>query len=149
MQTSHTNYNFCDPFSHIEFLCNKTEELASILNEDKEKEYSKPVSKMLEYIRKHFGNPDITVNGVANHADLSPTWAALKFKEEVGINLNEYLNEYRIKKAMEMFNEGDYMIYEVSEKTGFTSSQYFSKVFHKFTGSTPNQYKNRDGGASK
>ncbi len=143
LQTSHANYNFFNPSGLIEFLSYKTEELISIINEEKEKEYSKPVGKMLQYIQKHYSSPDITVNSIAGFADLSPTWAALKFKEEVGINLNEYLNEFRIKKAMELFDHGDYMIYEVSEKTGFTSSQYFSKVFHKFTGSTPNQYRNR------
>ena len=44
---------------------------------------------------------------------------------------------------LKMFQDKEYMVYEVSEKTGFTSSQYFSKIFKEYTGLTPNQYRRK------
>ena len=45
------------------------------------------------------------------------------------------------KNAKKLFESGDYMVYEVSERVGYTSSQYFSKIFKDFTGITPNRYR--------
>ena len=72
---------------------------------------------------------------------LSSSWLSTKFKEEVGIGFIEYLNKVRVNEAKRLIDEGEYMIYEVSEKTGFASSQYFSKIFKQITGLTPNEYK--------
>ena len=47
------------------------------------------------------------------------------------------------KNAKKLFEQDDYMVYEVSEKVGFTSSQYFSKIFKEITGMTPNKYRRR------
>ena len=72
---------------------------------------------------------------------LTNSWLSTKFKEEVGIGFAEYLNNVRVNEAQKLIDEGRYMIYEVSEKVGFASSQYFSKIFKQVTGLTPNEYK--------
>ena len=59
----------------------------------------------------------------------------------MGVGISDYLNNLRIQKAKQLFDEQDYMIYEVAGKVGFASSQYFSKIFKQITGVTPNEYR--------
>ena len=143
LASSITNYDLLYAQGVIKMLKDKTMELSSIMHEQFECSYSKNIERMIEYIRKNYADPDISIVEISASCGLSPAWGTSKFKEEVNIGINEFLNEYRIKKACSLFDSNDYMIYEVAELTGFTSSQYFSKVFKKITGLTPNQYKNK------
>ena len=72
---------------------------------------------------------------------ISASWLSTKFKEEVGIGVSDYINNIRINQAKNIMERDDCMIYEISEKVGFTSSQYFSKIFKENVGLTPNQYR--------
>jgi len=130
-----------DPDDVIFFLKEKTERLASILHEKAGSSYSQKIENMVRFIQNNFSDPSVSLTEISAAGNVSPAWAAVKFKDEVGAGVNDYLNEYRIGKACELFISGDYMIYEVADRTGFTSSQYFSKVFRKYTGVTPNQYR--------
>lgn len=78
---------------------------------------------------------------MAGNINISTSWLSTKFKEEVGIGVSDFINNVRIEHAKKMLDEKDYMVYEVSEQVGFTSSQYFSKIFKDFVGVTPNRYR--------
>lgn len=130
-----------NPEDVISFLNEKTERLASILHEKAGCTYSQKIENMVCFIQRNYSDPSVSLTEISAAGNVSPAWAAVKFKDEVGTGVNEYLNEYRVGKACELFKSGEYMIYEVADRTGFTSSQYFSKVFRKYTGVTPNQYR--------
>jgi two-component system, response regulator YesN len=130
-----------NPDDVISFLKEKTERLAVILHEKVGCMYSQKIENMVRFIQSNFSDPSVSLTEISAAGNVSPAWAAVKFKDEVGSGVNDYLNEYRIGKACELFKSGEYMIYEVADRTGFTSSQYFSKVFRKYTGVTPNQYR--------
>ena len=97
----------------------------------------------MKYIRTHYGEEECTLSSTAKHVHISISWLSTKFKEEVGIGVNDFINSVRIENAKKLFEQDDYMVYEVSEKVGFTSSQYFSKIFKEITGMTPNKYRRR------
>jgi two-component system, response regulator YesN len=130
-----------NPEDVISFLEEKTERLALILHEKTGCTYSQKIENMVCFIQRNYSDPSVSLTEISAAGNVSPAWAAVKFKDEVGTGVNEYLNEYRVGKACELFKSGEYMIYEVADRTGFTSSQYFSKVFRKYTGVTPNQYR--------
>lgn len=92
-------------------------------------------------MQENYSCHELTACMVAQHVNLSNSWLSTKFKEEVGVGVSDYLNEFRVAKAKQLIDENDYMVYEVAEMTGFASSQYFSKVFKQYTGKTPNEYK--------
>jgi len=52
-----------------------------------------------------------------------------------------YLTWYRINKSREMLRRSNIPIIEVAMSCGFQSSSYFTQVFKKETGSTPNEYR--------
>lgn len=134
-------YDLSKPEDVVNFIQYKFQELHNICQEPQENSYSQSIQKALEYIQKNYGQEDLSTNTVAKQVNLSTSWLSTKFKEEVGIGISDYLTSVRIQRAKQLFDEGDYMIYEVAEKVGFASSQYFSKIFKQMTGLTPNEYK--------
>ena len=73
---------------------------------------------------------------------MSESYFSMLFKKEVGENCIAYINRKKVEAAMAMLDE-DYLIYEVAEKLGFDNSNYFGKVFKKYTGLTPEQYRKK------
>ena len=55
---------------------------------------------------------------------------------------NNYINKLRMERAAEMLRQTELSMTEIAERTGFSSSRYFSTMFKKYMGVTPTQYKN-------
>ncbi|MCW3790229.1 response regulator [Paenibacillus sp. LS1] len=102
--------------------------------------YSRWVLKAMEYVQEHYGNSDLSLELIAQHLQISIAHLRALFKRETGQTLSDYMTEYRIEKAKEMLRQGHYKIYEVSERVGYNSSQYFSKVFRKSTSKHPKDF---------
>ncbi len=137
LANSYMKYDMSDPLSVTAFIEAKLSEIERNNN----CEYSKPIMNAMAYIKKHYYDENMSMTEVAKNVGLTNSWLSTKFKEEVGIGFAEYLNNVRVNEAQKLIDEGRYMIYEVSEKVGFASSQYFSKIFKQVTGLTPNEYK--------
>ena len=56
------------------------------------------------------------------------------------MTINDYLNNLRIEKAVEFFQNGVINVTYVAEKTGFNNAGYFSKKFKKEIGLSPSEY---------
>lgn len=80
---------------------------------------------------------------VAASVFLTPDYLAKVFKTETGLTIKEYLNEHRIRAAKQMLIETTVSIGFIAMETGFDNFSYFSTVFKKLTGETPNGYRNR------
>jgi two-component system response regulator YesN len=63
------------------------------------------------------------------------------FKKELGINFIDYLNGLRIEKAKELLMDPKYKTYEVAEKVGINDAHYFSRLFKKYVGISPTEFK--------
>ena len=73
---------------------------------------------------------------------VSATLLNNKFKNEVGLTFNDYLNRYRIQVSIKLLKENKMPIYKIAEETGFRDYKYFSKVFNKYVGCSPSEYMN-------
>lgn len=78
---------------------------------------------------------------LAKFAYMSESNLLLVFKEATGRSPIDYLIRIRIQKAMELLYETNLNVTEISEKVGFTDSNYFSRCFKKFTNTTPRSYR--------
>ena len=102
-------------------------------------QYDHLVKQMISYIEKNYAKK-FTFDEVSDELGYSTSLLYKKFKEETKQTFNEYLNRYRIKKAIEAFQKGEYKIYQIAEKVGFTDYKYFNQVFKKYTGFTCKEF---------
>jgi len=101
--------------------------------------YSKHVVSAVMYIKLHYKD-NISLELVADHIGISSSYLSRLFKEEMNCGFTEYLNRVRIKTAQLYIESGEYQIKEIYEKVGFSSYNYFFKVFKDTTGATPHRY---------
>ncbi len=99
------------------------------------------VSKAKNFVHEHYME-EISRTEVAASVFLTPEYMAKMFKKETGISLKQYINDYRITKAKELLASPDVRISDVAAEVGFDNFSYFSTVFKKTTGYTPNEYHN-------
>ena len=71
------------------------------------------------------------------------------FKKETGVSLKQYLSDYRISKAKELLADPNVHVTDAAQRVGFDNFSYFSTVFKKATGITPNEYHLKTSGKAK
>ncbi|WP_339158282.1 helix-turn-helix domain-containing protein [Paenibacillus sp. FSL W8-0186] len=98
------------------------------------------VERAKRFIHQNF-NLDISREDVAACVFLTPDYLAKVFKQETGLTIKEYLNEYRIEQAKRLLIESTASISVIASNTGFDNISYFSTLFKKLTGETPNAYR--------
>ncbi len=92
------------------------------------------------YVHEHL-TEDISVEQMANDLGVSRSHMSTKFKKETGMTLTNYIQEQKIKKAMEYLKKTEKSILEISTFLGFSSQGYFQNVCKKRTGMTPGEYR--------
>ena len=78
---------------------------------------------------------------IADIFGVSSKYLSRLIKEQIGINFIQYVMSVRIFKASEMLKNTSMTVNEIMEKTGFNSRNTFIRVFKKFEGLTPSEYK--------
>lgn len=101
--------------------------------------YSRHILLAMEYIQKHY-DQDISVSDIAEAAGISEGHLRKCFKNEMNVNVINYLTEYRLKCAKLLMKRSNENLDEIWRKTGFASAQYFSYVFKKKENITPREY---------
>lgn len=114
--------------------------IANRINSFNRKTINSTLQKAMDYIRANY-NESITLNEVAEHTYVSIYYLSRMFTKELGKNYVDYLNEVRIEKAKEYLKDSGYKTYEIAELVGIKDAHYFSKIFKKYTGVTPSEYK--------
>jgi two-component system response regulator YesN len=107
---------------------------------DDTRRVSHKLSKALQYIHSHF-QENISIDEVAYAAGISSSYLHLLFKRDLTCTFLAYVTEYRIHQAKRILQQEDVKISEVAAKVGYRSTQHFSQVFKKVTGTLPHQYK--------
>lgn len=97
-------------------------------------------NRALEYIHSHYTDSDISLDKVSAALFISAPYLSVLLKQKTGKNFLSYIQEMRIGKAKDMVRRG-MAVSEISEELGFSSSQYFSVSFKRFTGMTPSEYR--------
>jgi len=98
------------------------------------------IKKAFAYISHHYSH-NLTLDEVAAEVHLNPAYFSTIFKESSGSSFKEYLNMVRIEESKRLLSNSDYSIIDIAVATGFEDQSYFSKVFKKYTGLTPKQYR--------
>lgn len=94
-----------------------------------------------EYIADHYANPDLSVKSISDYAAMSTSYACTYFKNETGMTLNQYITDFRIKKAKQLLTDPRNKVNEISTAVGYSDGNYFAKSFRKYTGLSPSEYR--------
>ena len=100
------------------------------------------IQKAISYANANY-NKETTLDAVAEHVHLNPSYFSTMFKKETGVGFSDYLNIVRIEKSKNLLRERQYSIMDVALMVGFEDRSYFSRVFRKVTGITPKEYRNK------
>lgn len=87
---------------------------------------------------------EATIDEVADHVHCCRAKLFEVFKEFVGMSPNDYWQRIRVEAARDMLRKTDLSVTEIAIRCGYSTSQYFSTVFRKYTGTTPTQFRRRE-----
>lgn len=99
-----------------------------------------PINYAIDFMLQNY-QEDLTLEYVARHICLSPTYFSAIFKKTTGLSFSQYLNRIRIEKSKEMLREEQCSVYEVAKAVGYRDENYFCRVFKKITGETPGGFR--------
>lgn len=96
------------------------------------------------YIDEHIDEP-ILVEDLAELCNMSYSYFAKNFKQYYGRSCKEYIEFIRISKVEDMLLFTDFDLSYISQETGFSDSSHLIKIFRKWKGMTPKQFKKSAG----
>ncbi|MGM0922968.1 MAG: helix-turn-helix domain-containing protein [Bacillota bacterium] len=108
----------------------------------KEQRYSKTITACKNYIYNHLYEK-INHDDIAKFVELNPNYLSVLFKKEVGISVSEYIQQGKIDEAKNLISYTDTPLSEICSLLHFTDQSYFTKIFKKFAGVTPKQYREK------
>lgn len=92
------------------------------------------------FIRAHANEP-LRLRDVAEHVHVSPNYFSRFFKNGTGIGFSEFLARIRVENAKDSLANPVLLITEVADQAGFGSLSQFNRVFHRFAGCSPKEYR--------
>ncbi|MFZ6028938.1 MAG: response regulator [Chloroflexota bacterium] len=110
-------------------------------DEESKNSYNHLIRQAKAYLAGHYTNPELSLNDVAAHVNLSPSHFSTVFSQETGQTFKEYLIGLRIQKAKELLRTTRHKTAEISYEVGYHDAHYFSAVFRKNTGMTPTEFR--------
>ena len=119
---------------------NMIEEYCEAVQNFTVKGYSEVVRKALMHINLYFKEP-ITVQSIADEIGFNRNYLAKKFKKEMHISVIDYIHKKRIDEAIFLLEQGRLSITDIGIQVGFSSYNYFCKVFKDVKGITATEYK--------
>ncbi len=126
-----------------ELLSHQTQEQqgANHVNED-------VVSTVKRYVREHI-QEDIYIGDIARKVFLNEQYLMRMFKKTTGISILEFITNERLWLAQELLLKSDHPINRVADMVGYGNYSYFTKLFKRHTGMTPQLFRQCKGNASE
>lgn len=100
------------------------------------------VKRIIRHIQENLDG-ELNLERLSAQQGISSRYVRKYFEQQMGMGANEYITMLRIGKAKRLLWDREHSVTEVALMSGFSSSQYFCKVFHKHLGVTPAEYRRR------
>ena len=97
------------------------------------------VCNILDYLDENI-NTIISIDMISSIFCYDKTYVMKRFKKELGISIINYMNAIKVFNSLKYFRYDD-SILKISMESGFNSLEYFSEIFKKIIGVSPNTYK--------
>lgn len=133
------NYFYCmsllyEIFYLIEYNKNNTNNSSSVKSK---------LNPAFMYIEEHYLDPNITNIMLSKMVNLSERHFVALFKNSYGTTPNKYIVNKKINHSIKLLTDDKYTISQIAEACGFENVYYFSTVFKKIIGLSPDKYRKK------
>lgn len=111
-----------------------------LVQKHSQKSYSLLVQKVITCIDTDI-TADLSLKTQAKLLNVNPSYLSALFKKETGVTLTEYVNKMRVERAKQFLKKGNIQIQTVAQNCGILDVNYFTKIFKKYTGVTPKEFR--------
>lgn len=101
---------------------------------------TKYLNVITDYIERHYGEK-ITKASLAKVVGLSENYIGTYFEKHIGMHFGEYIQRLRLNHAVLFLKTTDMSIKEIADRCGFSSQEYFSRVFREKYSVSPSRYR--------
>ncbi|MGM0922956.1 MAG: helix-turn-helix transcriptional regulator [Bacillota bacterium] len=110
------------------------------INENKNSNQSKAVQVCKNYIFNHIFD-QISIQDLAKKVNLNQVYLSQLFKKETGNPIGKYIQTEKLKESQKLLIQTDLSVADICMMLQFNDQSYFTSIFKKYTGQTPNQYR--------
>ena len=103
---------------------------------------STAVKACINYISEHL-HDDLRLEELSRHCGLCSRSLSLKFKAEMGMGIPEYIHREKLREGRYLLDCTDYTLAEIAGFLNYPTQSYFTQIFKKYQGCTPQQYRSR------
>lgn len=100
------------------------------------------IEKIKIYIQRNY-HKNLTVEFLASLFYMNSSYLSHLFRKTTGEKFAQYVNAVRIEKAKDLLASTDRKLYQIAKAVGYDNSKYFFRVFKKYEGMTPEQYRQK------
>lgn len=117
------------------------EEMAKRVREQKEKRHTSSYTEQCkDYIYGHY-REKIYLDDIADKLGISSSYLSRLFKKETGVSLQDFINDVRVEKAVNLLVYSEESLAKIAEYVNFPTQSYFGKIFKQKLQMTPKQYR--------
>ena len=99
------------------------------------------LKKALDCIERNMDNSDYGVEDFVSDMAMGRTALYQRINNITGQSIKEFIQDIRLKRSVDLLEESDKTISEISYMTGFVNPKHFSTIFKKNYGVTPSEYR--------
>ena len=103
---------------------------------------SPAVKSCINYISEHL-HDDLCLEELSRRCGLCNRSLSIKFKAEMGMGIPEYIHREKLREARYLLDYTDYTLAEIAGFLNYPTQSYFTQIFKKYQGCTPQQYRSR------
>lgn len=104
------------------------------------KNYSTPVRRAITHIDSDL-NGELSLKTLAELQGMNASYLSSLFRKETGQTVTDYINQQRVHLAVQLLSSSDFQIQTIAQHCGIPDVNYFTKVFKKYIGKTPKQFR--------
>ncbi|MEN6314374.1 MAG: response regulator [Clostridiaceae bacterium] len=134
-----SNAETADQF--IELVSELLKSIFALLKTEYKANYRDEIRSIIQFINNNYSKK-ITINMISKYANLNESYICRLFKNETGKSIMSYINEVRMDKAAALIKGKDMPIKNIACQVGIDDQFYFNKVFRKYFGVSPTDFRN-------
>lgn len=131
---------YCYTLSEYESELSNLIHQVSDLIQAKKEDQDALVVYVIDYLNKYYYE-DISLERIADKLKISSGYLSTHFKEKSGINFKDYLTNVRMNKAKELLLHTNKKLQEIAESVGYPNTTPFFRMFRKYIGMTPGEFR--------